>query len=271
MPAFICTACGTQYAESTSAPSACQICDDDRQFVPTSGQAWTTLERMRHTYRNSFHRLEPGLFAIRTTPAFGIDQRALLLGTEHGAVLWELVPFIDDATVEIIRALGGLSAIAISHPHYYATHVEWSRAFGDVPVHVHADDRRWISRPSSVVNFWEGETLALHDGIQLVRCGGHFPGSSVLHWPGGAGGRGVLLTGDTLHALPGGRWITVMHSYPMLVPLGAAPVRQVAQAVEPLAYERLYGAFNDREITSDAKGAVHRSIARYLEHIEPTG
>ena len=29
--------------------------------------------------------------------------------------------------------MGGLKAIAISHPHYYSSMVEWSRAFGGVP------------------------------------------------------------------------------------------------------------------------------------------
>ena len=38
----------------------------------------------------------------------------------------------------------GLRAIAISHPHYYTTIVDWSRAFGGVPVYVHADDREWV-------------------------------------------------------------------------------------------------------------------------------
>ena len=29
-----------------------------------------------------------------------------------------------------MNELGGIAAIAISHPHYYTSMVEWSRAFG---------------------------------------------------------------------------------------------------------------------------------------------
>ena len=34
-----------------------------------------------------------------------------------------------------------------------------------------------------------------------VRCGGHFAGSTVLHWAAGAEGRGAHCTGDTLHVV----------------------------------------------------------------------
>ena len=45
-----------------------------------------------------------------------------------------LLSLLDPAVVEMVKAFGGISAIAISHPHYYASMVEWSRAFGDVPI-----------------------------------------------------------------------------------------------------------------------------------------
>ena len=43
-----------------------------------------------------------------------------------GNVLWECVTLLDDATAEAVEALGGLAAIAISHPHYYASMVAWA-------------------------------------------------------------------------------------------------------------------------------------------------
>ncbi len=46
----------------------------------------------------------------------------------------------------MVRRLGGIAAIAISHPHYYTTMVEWSRAFGNAPIFLHELDRKWISR-----------------------------------------------------------------------------------------------------------------------------
>ena len=46
---------------------------------------------------------------------------------------------LDSATIALINGLGSLKAIAISHPHFYTTMVEWSRAFGGIPIHLHAD------------------------------------------------------------------------------------------------------------------------------------
>ena len=147
MTAFICTACGTQYPPSEAPPDACPVCVDERQFVPASGQSWTTLERLRKTHSNKFRELAPGLMTIETTPAFGINQRAILARTPAGNVLWDCIALIDGATIDLIKGLGGVTAIAISHPHYYTTMVEWSRALGGVPIHLHAADREWVMRP----------------------------------------------------------------------------------------------------------------------------
>jgi hypothetical protein len=130
MTAFICTACGTQYPPSEAPPDACLICTDERQFVPAWGQCWTTLERLRNSHSNKFRRLAAGLTTIETTPAFGIGQRAILARTPDGNVLWDCLALIDDATVDVLEGLGGVAHMAISHPHYYTTMVEWSRALG---------------------------------------------------------------------------------------------------------------------------------------------
>src|SRR5439155_9897580 len=136
---------------------------------------------------------ERGLIGIGTEPKFGIGQRALLVRAPEGNVLWDCVSLVDDATVEAVRGLGGISALAISHPHYYSCMVEWSRAFGDAPVYLHESDRQWVVRDDDAIVFWHGETCALGDGLTIIRCGGHFDGASVLHWSAGADGRGALL------------------------------------------------------------------------------
>ncbi|HEU4630476.1 MAG TPA: hypothetical protein VFS08_12070 [Gemmatimonadaceae bacterium] len=270
MPCFLCTTCGTQFADATVPPTACPICDDERQYVPAGGQRWTTLEQLRRTHRNAFQRLEPGLYGIGTEPRFAIGQRALLVRTSGGNVLWDCITLLDDATVDLVQALGGLRAVAISHPHFYTTMVEWAHAFG-CPVLLHADDRAHVMRPDPALHFWDGEALALDamgpEGLTLVRCGGHFDGSTVLHWAGGAGGRGALLSGDTLQVVEDRRHVSFMRSYPNLVPLDAARVRRVVVAVEPYAYERIYGGWWDRHVECDAQGAVARSAARYLAAI----
>ena len=195
MPAFICTACGTQYQPSEAPPKYAPICTDERQFVPASGQSWTTLEGLRKRHSNKFRNLAAGLTTIETTPAFGIGQRAILARTPAGNVLWDCLALIDDATVDLLKGLGGLMAIAISHPHYYTTMVEWSRALGGVPIHLHAADRRWVMWADPAVQFWEGDTKSIGPGLTLLRLGGHFDGGTVLHWSGWSESRGVLLSG----------------------------------------------------------------------------
>jgi len=267
MPNFICTTCGTQFADSAEPPPSCPICEDERQYVKSSGQQWTTLDRLRKSHKNTLRSEEPGLIALGIEPPFAIGQRAFFLRSPAGNVLWDCLPLLDPALAEAIRAMGGLRAIAISHPHYYSSMVEWSRALGGVPVYLHAADRQWVMRPDPAIVFWEGETLALGEGLTLVRCGGHFESGTVLHWAGGAEGRGVLLSGDILQVTADRKHVSFMWSYPNWVPLNAATVRRVVAAVVPFAFDRIYGAFWDLTIEKDAKAAVARSAERYLRAI----
>lgn len=267
MPNFICTTCGTQHAESVQPPSHCPICDDDRQYVKATGQQWTTHDKLRLTNRNSIRFEEPGLTGIGVEPHFAIGQRALLLRTPHGNVLWDCVPLLDPALMEMVKALGGITAIAISHPHYYTSMVEWSRAFGDAPIHLHAADRQWVMRPDKSIDFWNGETKPLGDGLTLVRCGGHFDGGTVLHWQGGADGRGSLLSGDIIQVVADRKHVSFMRSYPNYVPLAAAVVERIVGAVKSFEYDRVYGAFWETVIPEDGKAAVARSAERYRRAI----
>src|SRR6202163_2848395 len=241
MANFICTTCGTQYAEGDLPPATCAICLDERQYVKKTGQQWTTLEKVRLTNRNSLKAKESGLIGIGIDPPFAIGQRALFLRTPKANILWDCLPLLDEAVVEAIKGLGGISAIAISHPHYYSSMVEWSRAFGGVPIYLHAADRQWVMRPDKAIVFWEGETRALAEGLTLVRCGGHFEGGTVLHWAGGASGKSALLTGDIIQAVPDRKHVSFMYSYPNYVPLSASAVGRIVKAVEPFDYERVYG------------------------------
>ena len=269
MTAFICTTCGTQFAPSDAPPEHCPICEEERQFVNPLGQAWTTLDALAASYWNGFRRYEPGLYGFAPFPAFGgIAQRAFVVRTAAGNVLWDCVALLDDATIDLIQGIGGLSAIAISHPHYYTTMVEWSRAFGGVPVHLHAADREWVMRPDPCLQFWEGDRLPLAADATLIRGGGHFPGAAVLHWASGADGRGVLLSGDTAQVAPTRNTVSFLWSFPNTLPLSAAVVRQVGARLDALDYERVYGAFWDREILADGRGAVRRSVARITALLE---
>jgi glyoxylase-like metal-dependent hydrolase (beta-lactamase superfamily II) len=264
---LICSTCGTQYSESDQPPPMCAICEDEQQYVKVTGQQWTTMARLRLTNRNSIRFEEHGLIGIGIDPPFAIGQRALFVRTPNGNVLWDCVPLLDLAVVEMIKALGGISAIAISHPHYYASMVDWSRAFGDVPIYLHAADHQWVMRPDKAIVSWEGETKSLSEGLTLVRCGGHFEGGTVLHWQGGAGRQGALLTGDILQVVADRKHVSFMYSYPNHIPLSASAVERIVKAVEPFEYERVYGAFWDTLIAGGGKSAVINSAERYLRAI----
>jgi hypothetical protein len=88
MPLAICTACGTQYAESAQMPDRCLICEEERQYVPPRGQTWTTLQALQQSHTNTFREYENGVIGIGATPAFAIGQRALLVRTGSGNILW---------------------------------------------------------------------------------------------------------------------------------------------------------------------------------------
>ena len=234
MPAFICNTCGTQYAPSDKPPAACPICDDERQYVTPAGQSWTTLPALQARCYNAWRELEPNLISIVTFPAFGIGQRAQLLRTPHGNILWDCIALIDNATVELIKAMGGIKGIAISHPHYYTTMAEWSQAFGGVPVHLHEADRKWIMRDDPAIKLWQGETKELLPGVTLICAGGHYPGGTVLHWAAGAGGKGALLSGDIVQVVQDNKSVSFMWSFPNFIPLSGAARRRRGQGAQAL-------------------------------------
>src|SRR5947199_2591273 len=123
-------------------------------------------------------------------------------------------------------------------------------------------------RPDKAIVFWEGETRALVEGLTLVRCGGHFDGGTVLHWAGGANGRGALLSGDIIQVVPDRKHVSFMYSYPNYIPLPASKIECIMTAVEPFEFDKVYGAFWDMVIEQDGKAAVKRSAERYLRAIQ---
>jgi hypothetical protein len=267
MPIHICSACGTSYPDTAQPPPRCLICDDERQYVPASGQAWTTPAKLASGHVNGWRQLDADLFEIHTHPNFAIGQRALLLRTPEGNILWDCIALLDDATEALVRALGGLRAIAVSHPHYYTCMQDWARRF-ECPVHLHAADADWIMRPDATIRRWDGATLEIAQGVTLLRLGGHFAGGTVLHWAAGADRRGAILSGDILQVAADTRLASFLWSYPNMMPLAAATIRRIAGTLAPWRFERIYGAFPGRQVMDDGAAAVRRSAARYIELLD---
>jgi glyoxylase-like metal-dependent hydrolase (beta-lactamase superfamily II) len=263
---WLCKACATQYPPSEEPPAACPICEDPRQYIPhDEGQVWLTWDDVVGGHRADI-RDEHGILGIGCTPQLAIGQRALLVRSAVGNVLWDCIAYIDDEIVERVNAEGGLAAIAISHPHYYSSMVEWAHTFA-CPIHLHEADKKWVMRPDSSIRFWSGETLDLGGGLTLVRCGGHYEGGQVLHWAE----RRTLLAGDIVQVIPDRRYVSFMYSYPNLIPLPAATVRRIAAALAPFAFDSIYGAWWDRFIERDGSGVVRRSADRYVRAVTDPG
>jgi hypothetical protein len=259
----VCATCGAWFPDDP-APAVCPICEDERQWVPEGGQRWTTAEALSVAHRADIRDVEPGLVGVGLEPAFAIGQRLLLVESPAGNIVWDMIPAVTEAAVDAVRARGPVQAIAISHPHYYSAMSGWSEALGDVPVLLHAADREYVTDPCAAVEHWDGEVLPLDGGPTLIRLGGHFEGGTVLHWPDGAAGRGVLLTGDIVMVVPDRTTVSFMWSYPNLLPLPGREIERIAAALEPWSYDRIYGAWWDHVIRSDARGAVRRGVERYV-------
>ncbi|KAL2835214.1 beta-lactamase-like protein [Aspergillus cavernicola] len=302
---LICSTCGTQFSTpSSSSLPACKICDDPRQYVPPTGQAWTTLRALQTSsnpepqYKNIFTP-DPihtdALISIHTEPKQAIGQRAYLCRTKKktpsGApfnVLWDCITYIDEETIKRINELGGIQAIVISHPHYYTTHLVWAEAFG-CPVYLSGEDEEWVGvRGERQVFFMEKELAfspaliaGTRDGdadLVAIKTGGHFPGSTVLWWKS----LRTLLIADTIAVIPSARyWVdrppgtasfTFMWSYPNMIPLSADDVHGIWKAIKHTNFDITRGAFIGMDTDTDSKqrlldsAKIFVKAMGYLDH-----
>src|SRR5438552_7373766 len=269
MENFICIQCGTQFDATVDPPARCTICKDERQFVHYGGQQWKTLERLAADYHNRLEDEAAQLLGIGIEPEFAIGQRALLLQSPRGNLLWDCISLLDGETIAEVNARGGIRAIVISHPHFYSSMIQWAECFG-AQIFLHAADREWVMRKSPRIQFWDGATLSLWDGLTLINCGGHFEGGTVLHCPAasrGRGSKGALLTSDIITVVQDRRYVSFLRSYPNLIPLGPAAIHRILERIEPFPFDQIYGAWWKAKVLSDAKAAVRRSAERYLRVI----
>jgi glyoxylase-like metal-dependent hydrolase (beta-lactamase superfamily II) len=265
MSAWICANCGNHYPDADDPPTSCVICADERQWVPPTGQRWTTSAELgRGERRCAIWSEEPCLFGLGVNPPVGIGQRGLILTTGAGNLLWDPPGYLDADAVEQVKQLGGLHAVASSHPHFYGAMAEWGRAFG-ADVWVPEADAAWVTRPDPAIRTWRTRQPVL-PGVTLIQCGGHFPGSAVVHWADAADGAGALLTGDTIMVTPGEDRLTFVWSAPNRLPLPEASVRGILAALQDAQFDRIYGGWAPT-IRSGARAALDTSAARYIEFL----
>ncbi|KAH7060640.1 beta-lactamase-like protein [Macrophomina phaseolina] len=269
---LICHTCGTQFDAPASNPLPnCGICDDPRQFVPPTGQKWTSMAELRGKHENKWQEdaEQKGMWSIWTEPKFAIGQRAILIETPEGNVLWDLITYLDTATIDFIKSRGPLRAIVISHPHYYTAHLQWSAAFDNVPVYTATEDSSWFSRADSPTRpsrrLLTETSTTIVPGVTAIKTGGHFPGSLVLLW------KKRLMIADTFVTVPSGLYhkdrpagttsYSFMWSIPNMIPLSPPEIHAMWKAVAPYDWESTHGAFIGMDIRRpDCKRAVLESM-----------
>jgi hypothetical protein len=264
--ALICTTCGTQYPPDQQVPELCTICNDDRQYIGDNGQKWTSMEVLKNNYSTRISKLNDQIAALKMQPDFSLANRALLVQSPEGNILWDCMPLPDQQTVDYINSIGGLKAIAFSHPHYYSTMNEWAALF-NCPIYIHELDSEWIMYPTPSVKLWNGDSLPLWDGIKIVHTSGHFPGSCVL-WMPSLTGEGTLLCGDSVYLSRSKRHLSVMYSYPNLILLSKRDFATFDHKTSALKFDTLYGAFDNQDLEGNAMDVFNTSMQRYRDSYE---
>ena len=192
-----------------------------------------------------------------------IGQRALLVTTAEGNLLWDPPGYLDELSVQAVADAGGLRAVTASHPHFYGSMADWSRVF-DAEVLLCEADLGWLTRPP--------ERPRRPGRARWRSCPGS-PWSSAAaisraaRWPTGpgAGGAGALLSGDFIFVTPGEDRVTFVGNAPNRLPLSERAVRAVAEAVQPYQFDRVYGGWWKPVLRADAKAVVERSAERYIQ------
>lgn len=258
---LICSTCGTSYS-LTSAPETCITCLDERQWVPPAGQHWIKPEELHHKHSVKLNRLQDRLYEIEINPMFAIGQRALLILSEKGNVLWDCIPLLDELTIEFIKSKGGLKAIAFSHPHFYSNMNEWAEIF-DCPIYIHKNDEEHIMAKGRHIQLWEGDVIDLWDEIKIICIGGHFAGSSILHVPF-LSKEGTIICGDTLFLSPSKKHFSIVYSSPNRIPLSLAEMNRIKSRLDVIPFDSFYGYIKTQNLHKDVKEILEISMAKYL-------
>ncbi|MCF8245541.1 MAG: hypothetical protein K9J46_10330 [Saprospiraceae bacterium] len=256
----ICATCGTKYPVKYLGNS-CLICEDDRQYVPLDGQKWTSSVEIIQKHAVKIKKLKANLFELVVDPVFAIGQRAILVVSQSGNILWDCIPLLDKKTVAFINEKGGLQAITISHPHYYSNMKDWAETF-DCPIFLPNSEQDFIVNPSDKIQFWKDDLVDFWDGIQLIRIGGHFPGSSVLLLPN-TNRKRIVLCGDTFNLSLSMKHFSVMYSYPNRIPLLIKEIDEIKKKMQHIDFDEIYGFWPYQNLLNKPKKILMESLERY--------
>lgn len=266
---------------------------DDRQYPCPTGQAYTSPRELAG--KTSFELVpEPEderIIRVKLEPPVAIGQTPFILLTAQGVVVWDCCGFVS---VDLMRRIqqqsptGKVLAIFISHPHFFGTSLTWAKLL-DCKVFISKPDRLWYqrglesapphpdiaARKNFVVEVDQDTfTLPHLPSITLVRCGGHFPGSNVLHWdrdadaPEKQAQRGAaVLCADTFMVMPDRKRFTFAYSFPNNIPLPPHHVERIWTQMRSFNWSATYGGWPGRHILTDSRATLLR-CARYYVQME---
>lgn len=257
----LCASCGTQFPVNSN-PDICSLCAEERQYIPLTGQLWTTHNKLLTNYKSKIVKLKDSLYEIVVEPTFAIGQRAFLVISKSGNVLWDCIPLLDSQTVDFIDSRGGLQAIAFSHPHYYSNMNDWAFTF-NCPIYIHKKDSSYIVDKGEHVSLWEGNEKPLWDDLKLVNIGGHFDGSSILMIPS-MSEKGTMLCGDTMYLSLSRNHFAIMYSYPNRIPLPISEIKRIKERLSNISFDTVYGFYSYQNVIGNGKEIVASSLERYL-------
>ena len=258
---LFCSTCGTKFVDQKNTSVNCPVCSNDRQYLPAKGQSWTKPEDLQNSFSNLITRINDNLYEIKTIPKFAIGQRAFLILTPNGNILWDCILLLNESTIAFNKSKGGLKAIAISHPHYYSSINDWAEVF-NCPVYIHQNDEEFIFTKGPNITLWEGGEKELWDSMKIKNIGGHFPGSSILIVPFLSPG-GTILCGDTFYISPSKTHVSVMYSYPNFIPVSLSEIKRINGSMNNIPFDTLLGAFDNQKISPNAKEILHASLEKY--------
>ncbi|PWN48353.1 hypothetical protein IE53DRAFT_389448 [Violaceomyces palustris] len=253
----------------------------------------------------------------------GIGQTPILVTTTKGILIWDCSALFTRNLASRILQLQQSSrlpflGIFVSHPHFYNSSLTWAKALS-TKVHISSLDKEWYLRGlcqvsdglyslvdtaredfspeerldiqacSEHVVAWEGDVLEVVPGVKVLRCGGHFPGSSILVWDrdltpghdttsqragdGNARRGGVALCSDTFMPCPDGKTFSFMWSYPNMIPLKPKDVEKIWQSVRPYPFQDVIGGWPGKAILGSSHEKLRISACNFveMEGWDPTG
>ncbi len=259
MERFICVTCGTQYPDSEAPPDECPICLDPRQYVPASGQRWTTLEELRARERERVprrghagrrrHRAvvrdRPARAARplrRLEPAVGLHHAARRRHRGRGRAPRRAGRDRDLApALLLLHGRVGAPLRLPDPPARRRRRVGHATGRGDPPL----GGRRARARPRADARARRRALPRRRDAAPR------------------RGRRASCSPATSSRSSPTSRTSGSCGATPTWCRSPRPTVQAIAAAVEPFEFATIYGAWWDRIIPSGAKDVVMRSAERY--------